>query len=298
MSNITVLQLPMTVGTALDKLLDRNETKAIIVDELGEQQGLVLQKDIIQLVRDRTPEPVAIQLPPHSVAAQGESSRRQLQSPGNGNEPGNLSTDGRYEASDPTVSQQQRNLADALGGDVLLTQLDAQAQARAMADTLEVLQGPREQTLAQPQVNPAYHPEMPESPQGRGDGVAPHHTLSQERSPSRQRQESSAADIVLVLDHRGHVLVLGTKTYELRNFLKQQRFQFRKVGTLGLWKKTWAHRRLRGRASFMQEFNDLETNLRAIAEELGLTFVAVAARLDSRASPATRGPPAREGLRQ
>lgn len=261
MSNITVLQLPMTVGTALDKLLDRNETKAIIVDELGEQQGLVLQKDIIQLVRDRTPEPVAIQLPPHSVAAQGESSRRQLQSPGNGNEPGNLSTDGRYEASDPTVSQQQRN-------------------------------------LAQPQVYPAYHPEMPESPQGRGDGVAPHHTLSQERSPSRQRQESSAADIVLVLDHRGHVLVLGTKTYELRNFLKQQRFQFRKVGTLGLWKKTWAHRRLRGRASFMQEFNDLETNLRAIAEELGLTLTAVAARLDSRASPATRGPPAREGLRQ
>lgn len=292
MSNITVLQLPMTVGTALDKLLDRNETKAIIVDELGVQQGLVLQKDIIQLVRDRTPEPEAIQLPPHSVVAQGESSRRQLQSPGNGNEPGNLSTDGRYEAPDPTVSQQQRNLANALGGDVL-----AQAQARAMADTLELLQGPRAQTLAQPQVYPPNHPEMPESPQGRGDGVAPHHTLSQERSPSRQRQESSAADIVLVLDHRGHVLVLGTKTYVLRNFLKQQRFQYRKVDKLGLWKKAWAHRRLRDHASFMQEFNDLETNLRAIAEELGLTFAAVATS-DSRASPSTRGAPAREGLRQ
>lgn len=302
MGNIKILQLPMTVGTALEKLQD--ESKALVVDELGVQQGLVLRRDVVQLVKDRKGTPdrsAAIEQSPHSVVAQGDSDRRQLQSPGNCNEPENLSTDGRYEAPDPVVSQQQRNLANVLGGDEL-----AIMQAQGMVAARELLQGSRPRTSAQPQLYPQYMSEMPEPRQDHGDGVAPHHTLPQPRSPIRQEQESRAADIVLVLDHRGHAYVLGRKTFDLSPFLNQKSqsgvkiFQFSKPDNCGLW--TWRPTEpLRDRATRMEAFNDLKSRLHARAEEIGLTFIAVATS-DSRASPSIRaaGPaaPARECARQ
>ena len=285
--NIMILQLPMTVGTALEKLQDK--PKALVTDELGVQQGLVLRRDIIQLVRDRNgapDRPAAIEQSPNSVVAQGGGDRRQLQSPGNGHEPGNLRTDGRYEAPDPTVSQQQRNLANVLGGDEL-----AIMQAQAM--------------VAARELHPHYMSEMPGSPQDHGGGVA-HHTFPQPRSPIRQEQESRAADIVLVLDHRGHAYVLGKKTFNLSSFLNQRsqsgvkNFQFGKQDNCPLW--TWRPTEpLRDRATRLEALNNLKSTLHARAEKEGLTFIAVATT-DSRASPPIRaaGPaaPVRETARQ